>query len=153
MNIEEGGRVKHRKDGAGTVLRIYTKRGTARCKMDSGKETTYSVTRLTPIPASSGAAAAPSSPTDSSAHVRRKGGSSGVDYVLLEEARAAISGQYPDADHVVPRMYQGRVYCEVWYDQHAWTVFYDDPLANLGKPEKSRTQAPPTKSVPKKGKR
>jgi len=126
-DIEEGGRVKHRKDGAGTVLRVYATRGTARCRMDSGKETTYSLTRLAPLPASSaGLTNAPTSPTGGGA--RRKGGSGAgsVDYDLLKRAQEAIATEHPDADHVVPRMYGGRPYCEVWRDGHAWTVFYDE---------------------------
>lgn len=117
--MTEGDRITHRKDGLGTVLKVYWSRSTVRCRMDSGKTTVYSTTRVQPAPPEREV-----SPRRRRRRRTRDGDN--VDYALLDRARAAVQAEHPGADEYVAIPYGGRACVEVWRKGRARVVRYDE---------------------------
>ena len=123
--MQEGDKVSHKKLGIGKILRIYPKNKAARVEYESGHVTTNSQSRIRVIrDIEQHGPPTPTQPASSGSSRRRGASTSKVDYGRLERARQAISAENLDADHVVPRVYGLRVYCEVWRGGYAKNVFY-----------------------------
>jgi hypothetical protein len=125
MNIDD--RVMHKKYGLGVIEKLYPKYHAARVRYDDGKISTNAVSKLKLVAKDVDEPIAAPVPTQPSRVTRsRSAGSSAVDYALLDRAQAHIAAMYPEADHVVPRLYNGQAYCEVWKDKAANIVFYEE---------------------------
>ena len=122
--MEVGDQVRHKKYGLGEVIKVYVPvdRG-VRVRFESGHETVCGASRLSAVPQRTTVEL----PSIQPQQAKRKAASTTmVDYKLLDRAREHFTAQNPLADEVVPRLYGGRAYCEVWTGGHAKIYFYEE---------------------------